>query len=124
MIKLLLSRKADIARKDKFGRNCLDWAIENNQRYLLTISILILCVYFIYIFNEYKKTVTVFLKFLPSTEFEQREKYKRVKCFCLVGWWKAHLIDVYSFCECRFEEFSLICTKLVYFFSYKFLRAY
>lgn len=32
MIKLLLSRKADIARKDKFGRNCLDWAIENNQR--------------------------------------------------------------------------------------------
>jgi len=32
MIRLLLSRKADIARKDNLGRNCLDWAIENNQR--------------------------------------------------------------------------------------------
>ncbi|XP_066911304.1 transient receptor potential cation channel subfamily A member 1 homolog isoform X2 [Clytia hemisphaerica] len=32
MIKLLISRKAVITRKDHLGRNCLDWAIENNQR--------------------------------------------------------------------------------------------
>ena len=32
MIKLLLDHKADITRKDHLGRNCLDLAIENNQR--------------------------------------------------------------------------------------------
>ena len=32
MINLLLARKANITRKDHMGRNCLDWAIENNQR--------------------------------------------------------------------------------------------
>eukprot|EP00794_Sanderia_malayensis_P000499 gene499-1145_t len=32
MVKLLLDEKADISRKDHAGRNCLDLAIENNQR--------------------------------------------------------------------------------------------
>ena len=33
MVKLLLSRKADVSRKDHLGNNCLDWAIDNNQRF-------------------------------------------------------------------------------------------
>ncbi|XP_065649233.1 transient receptor potential cation channel subfamily A member 1 homolog isoform X2 [Hydra vulgaris] len=32
LVKLLLSRNADISRKDHMGKNCLDYAIDNNQR--------------------------------------------------------------------------------------------
>lgn len=32
VIKVLLNRKADIAKRDHLGRNCLDLAIENNQK--------------------------------------------------------------------------------------------
>merc|ERR1719392_622142 len=32
MIKLLISRDADITRKDHEGANCLDWAIDNKQK--------------------------------------------------------------------------------------------
>eukprot|EP00795_Rhopilema_esculentum_P017434 gene17434-9036_t len=32
MVKLLLANKADLSRKDHAGRNCLDIAIENNQK--------------------------------------------------------------------------------------------
>ena len=45
MIKLLLSRKAEITRKDHLGRNCLDWAIENNQRYI--------CLAYLFLFNVF-----------------------------------------------------------------------